>query len=149
MHRLRPRALCDREQSLDIQIALCRRRSSYVVRLVGETYMKRLPVRIRVHREACHSHLPERTDDADGYLPTVRDQDFLEHLNHILPARIGPQGALQPHPLRRLMPKQTGEPPPTPAQRSELLRLFTVLRCDRQRGHYRCDFLQARVRFYP
>src|SRR5215217_1018213 len=87
MHRLRAAPLRRIDQPLDVQITLRCRSRAHVIRLVRETGVQRLPVRVGVDGDARNAHLPKSPDDADGDLAAVGDQNLLEH-PQVLPSQL-------------------------------------------------------------
>src|SRR5215218_5112019 len=87
MHRLRAAPLRYLDELLYLQVALGRGRRAEVVRLVCETGVQRLPVGVGVDGDACDAHLPEGSDDADGDLAPVSDQNLLEH-PQVIPSQL-------------------------------------------------------------
>ncbi len=67
----------DQSRNLEIGIARWRRADAHVV--IGEAYMERLAVSLRVHGHGLDTELAAGTDDAERDLSPIRDQNFLEH----------------------------------------------------------------------
>ena len=69
----------DREDLLDVQVALGRDGGTEQVGLVGLADVAGVAVGLGVDGDRADAHLLERADDADRDLAAVCDQDFLEH----------------------------------------------------------------------
>lgn len=75
------------DQPVDPEIALSRRARADRTRLVGEAYVTRAAVDLRVDRHGRQAHLPAGANHPDGNLAPVRDQDFAQEFRSIpLPA---------------------------------------------------------------
>ena len=77
--RLRARLARDRDDPVDVQVALGRRRAAEQVRLAGAGDVRRVAVDLRVDADARDPELFERAHDADRDLAAVGDQDLREH----------------------------------------------------------------------
>src|SRR5439155_1722209 len=80
----------DLDELVDREIALGGRGWPDGVRLVGETYVERIAVRIAVHRHGGHPEIAAGTDDADRDLAAVRDEDLAEGGRQLTTARLRP-----------------------------------------------------------
>jgi len=91
----------------DVEIALGRRCGADADRLVRESHVKRVPVRLGVHRDGLDSHLLAGPDYPAGYLTPVRNQDLfdlaLSLLHNKNPAFVVMGAWLQPDSVRRGM----------------------------------------------
>src|SRR5205823_2249698 len=70
-----------RDESGDIEIALCRGRGADADGLIGKTHVQRLAIRLRMHGDGLDAHLLAGPDDPAGDLATVRYQNFA-YLTH-------------------------------------------------------------------
>ena len=61
------------------EVALGRRSRPEQERLVGVRHMQRGPVTLRVDADCTDSELAQRAEDADRDLPSVGDQNLVEH----------------------------------------------------------------------
>jgi hypothetical protein len=61
---------------VDTQVALRRGRWSYGKRFVGHPHVQRRAVDVRIHRHGADAHLAQSSDDADGDLASIGDEDF-------------------------------------------------------------------------
>src|SRR5690606_15547171 len=66
-------------QGRDVQVALRSGRRPDADRLVREAHVERPSIRFRMHRHSLDPELSTGSDDADGDLASVGNEDFLEH----------------------------------------------------------------------
>ena len=59
-------------------------------RFVGVTYMGRLGIVLRIHRDAHRAQVPHRAHQAQGDLPAIGDQNLPEHQAISLQGSFGP-----------------------------------------------------------
>ena len=85
--------------SLGVQVALGRGLTAERVGLVGEADVQGVPVEIGVHRHRGDAQLLAGTDDPDGDLAPVGDEDLREH---------GPLSRRSPVPVVKPEPERTG-----------------------------------------
>src|SRR4028119_1997528 len=64
-------------------VALGRRGGAYADGLVGELVVQGVPVGGGVDRHAPYAELTASPDDAERYLPPVRDEDLADHLGPV------------------------------------------------------------------
>jgi hypothetical protein len=69
------------QNSFDIQVGFGSRRRPYGIRFIRTLYMQSGAVYIRKDRNRRNAKLMARTNDADGNLTAIRNQDFLEHFH--------------------------------------------------------------------
>ena len=79
VHGLAARGRRGGDQRRDVQVALRGRWRADVDGLVGEVDVERVAVGGRVHRHGLDLELVAGSDEADGHLAPVRDQDAAEH----------------------------------------------------------------------
>ncbi len=79
MDRVRTRRLAGRDDLLDHEIGLRRRRRADCDRLVGHLDMQRVLVGFGVDSDGLDAHAARRLDDATGDFAAIGDEDFLEH----------------------------------------------------------------------
>ena len=70
----------------DVEIAFGGARGADADGLVGEANVERVAVGLAVDRDGADAHLFAGADDAKGDLTSIRDQDFLKHID--LPSRV-------------------------------------------------------------
>src|SRR5690606_34813457 len=78
-----------RDDGGDPQVGLPTRGRPDADVVVGEADVRRLAVRLAVHRHGADAHLAARPDDPQGDLPAVRDQHLAEHQAAPSPPRVG------------------------------------------------------------
>ena len=86
MHRLRARVETGLHDAIDDQIGLGRWRGTDVYSLVGELYVQRIAIGVRVHCDSLDAHLLRGLDDAAGDLAAVCYEDLFEHCYGLLRA---------------------------------------------------------------
>ena len=79
VNRLRARLLGCVQDLVDAQVALTRQIAAQRHSHMGHARVQRLLVPVRAHSHSLNAHLSRRTDDAQGDLATVGDQDAIEH----------------------------------------------------------------------
>ena len=79
MNGLRTRLPDGRKNGVDIEITFRDRRGPHVNGFIRQADMGRKPIRVGIDRNRRYSHAPQRLDDANCYLATIGDQNFLEH----------------------------------------------------------------------
>ena len=79
MNGLRAGPLRSVEDAVDREVALGRRRRPEEERLVRVRDVQRGPVALRVDADRADPELAQRPEDADRDLPSVGDQNLVEH----------------------------------------------------------------------
>jgi hypothetical protein len=79
VHGLGPRALDDAEDLLGVEVGLTGGLPVEGVGLVGEADVEGFAIEVGVHGHGRHAQLTAGTDDPDGDLAAVGDQDLGEH----------------------------------------------------------------------
>ena len=79
MHRLGAARLAGRDDLLDDQVALRRRRRPDQDRLIRHLDMERVTVGLGIDRDRGNPHPARGLDDAAGDLAAIGNQDLLEH----------------------------------------------------------------------
>src|SRR5690606_18658286 len=90
VNRVRARLAHRVENGADIEVTFRRRRGTDANGLVRKTHMRRETVRLGIDGDGGNAHPLQRLDDADGNLPAIGNQNFLEHRASDEP---GPQSA--------------------------------------------------------
>ena len=80
MHGVGAGDLAGGKQSRDVEIAVLGGRRADADALVGEPHMHGVRIRGRMHRHRRNAELLARPQDAQCDLPSIGDQDFVEHL---------------------------------------------------------------------
>ena len=68
-----------RDDGVDLQVALSRRGWSNQHRFISHAHVQALDVCFGIDRDSSDAQLAAGTNDADGDLASVSDQDFAEH----------------------------------------------------------------------
>ncbi len=79
MHAVGARGLGDRNQLVDDQVALRRRRRADGVRLIAKAHMQRIRVGLRIDRDGAQPQPLGGAGDAAGDFAAIGDQDGFEH----------------------------------------------------------------------
>ncbi len=99
---VRARDLRRRDQSRDVQVRLARRRRPDAHRFVREAHVERVGIDLGVDGDRPQVEHPAGSDDTQGDLAPVGDQNLLEHdLSSFLTSRPRPPGRTARSPARR------------------------------------------------
>ena len=87
VHGIAPRTEGRRDDAIDVEVRLARRRAGEADRVVGELDGERTGVRVAVHDDRLHRQSMARPDHANGDLAAVGDEDPLHGVDRSCTAR--------------------------------------------------------------
>jgi hypothetical protein len=79
MHRFRPAAACNFQNSINIQIRFGGRGGTDAVGLISSEDVERSAIHVRVNRSRSDAQFPAGAGQAYCYLSAVRNQDLPKH----------------------------------------------------------------------